>query len=54
MKIVFIGAIKFSESCLKKMIELDIHPVAVCTLEKSNFNSDHSNLNDICKKGIYK
>ncbi len=48
MKIVFIGAVKFSESCLKKLISIDSKIVGVCTLEKSSFNTDHVDLKKIC------
>ena len=44
MKIVFIGAVKFSELVLKKLIEIHSNIVGVCTLEQSNFNADHVDL----------
>lgn len=50
MKIVFIGSVKFSETCLNKLIALKHPPMGVCTLEKSKFNSDHRDLTSICKK----
>tara|TARA_B100001250_G_C19741120_1_gene763112 strand:- start:325 stop:1206 length:882 start_codon:yes stop_codon:yes gene_type:complete len=49
MKILFIGAVKFSEECLKKLIDLGVNVVGVCTLKESAFNSDHRNLSKICK-----
>jgi methionyl-tRNA formyltransferase len=50
MRIVFIGALKFSEICLKKLIEIDAKPVGVCTLKKSPFNADHVDLKPLCNK----
>ena len=50
MNIVFIGAVKFSESFLKKLINIKSTPVAVCTLEDSNFNADHIDLTTLCKE----
>ena len=48
MKIVFIGAVKFSEQALKKLVEIKSSIVGVCTLENSNFNSDHVDLSPLC------
>ena len=39
MKIVFIGAVTFSEKVLEKLIVLKADIVGVCTLEKSSFNA---------------
>ncbi len=50
MKILFIGSVLFSRDCLLKMIEIGHSPIGVCTLEKSNFNSDHYDLSSICKE----
>ena len=44
MKIVFIGAVKFSEKAFKKMIDIKSNIVVVCTLKNSSFNSDHGDL----------
>ena len=44
MRIVFIGAILFSEKTLSKLIKLGANVVGVCTLEKSHFNSDYVDL----------
>ena len=52
MRIVFIGAVKFSETCLKKLIEIGAKPVGVCTLEKSHFNTDHVDLTQLCNRNI--
>ena len=50
MKIVFIGAVKFSESCLKCLIEMNVDIAAVCTLHESSFNADHVDLTPLCNK----
>jgi len=50
MNIVFIGAVQFSESCLKKLIDINSSPVAVCTLKNSKFNADHIDLTKLCKE----
>jgi methionyl-tRNA formyltransferase len=50
MKIVFIGSIEFSKNFLLKLISINANIVAVCTLKKSLFNSDHFDLSDISKK----
>ena len=44
MKIVFTGAVKFSEQALNKLVEIKSSIVGVCTLESSDFNSDHVDL----------
>ena len=49
MKIVFIGAVKFSEYTLKKLIKMKADIVGVCTLKNSTFNSDHTDLTELCK-----
>ena len=48
MKIVYIGSVKFSEFFLNKLIDINYPPIGVCTLEKSDFNSDHVDLREIC------
>ena len=48
MRIVFIGAVQFSEKVLFKLIEMKAEIVGVCTLENSSFNSDHSDLTPLC------
>ena len=50
MRIVFIGAVQFSEACLKRLIEMRVNVVAVCTLKESSFNADHVDLTDFCQK----
>ena len=50
MKIVFIGAVEFSKKILEKLIEIDAQVVGVCTKENSQFNSDFSNLANLCKE----
>lgn len=50
MKIIFIGAVKFSRIILQKLIDLDAQVVGVCTKEKSEFNSDFEDLSFLCKK----
>ena len=47
MRIVFIGAVQFSEHALKLLLELRANIVGVCTLAESAINSDHSNLSEI-------
>jgi len=50
MKIVFIGAVTFSEKTLEKLLVLKADIVGVCTLEKSSFNADHVDLTQLCMK----
>jgi methionyl-tRNA formyltransferase len=50
MKIVFIGTVEFSKKALQKLIDIDAEVVGVCTKEKSNFNSDFTDLTSICNK----
>ena len=50
MRIVFIGAVKFSEQALNKLVEIKSSIVGVCTLEYSDFNSDHVDLTSLCRK----
>lgn len=47
MRIVFIGAIEFSASALRELIAMQANIVGVCTLTKSSFNSDHTDLTPI-------
>lgn len=44
MKIVFIGAVKFSEFALRRLIEINSNVVGVCTQKKSSFNTDYVDL----------
>ncbi len=48
MRILFIGAVEFSRRALNLLFELNADVVGVCTIEKSDFNSDHFNLQNIC------
>jgi len=50
MRIVYIGAVKFSEDTLKKLIEIPADIAGVCTIEESPFNADHVDLTPLCKK----
>ena len=50
MRILFIGTVEFSHKALEKLISLNANIVGVCTKEKSNFNSDFSDLTPLCKK----
>ena len=50
MRIVFIGAVHFSERALKELLELRANIVGICTLVESPINSDHANLSEIAKK----
>ncbi|MBT7950862.1 MAG: methionyl-tRNA formyltransferase, partial [Gammaproteobacteria bacterium] len=44
MKIVFIGAVEFSQRTLEKLIEMEADIVGVCTMETSTFNADHRDI----------
>ena len=50
MRIVFIGAVQFSEKALAKLIDIKADVVGVCTLEKSPFNADHVDLTHLCNE----
>ena len=50
MRIVFIGAVHFSERALTELLELGANIVGICTLAESAINSDHANLSEIAKK----
>lgn len=52
MKIVFIGAVTFSEKTLEKLIALKADIAGVCTLKKSSFNADHVDLTQLCMKHL--
>ena len=47
MKILFIGAVKFSESILSELIRLNSNVVGVCTVSESIANFDHCSLSII-------
>ena len=44
MEIVFIGAVKFSEFALRRLIEINSKVVGVCTQKQSSFNADYVDL----------
>jgi methionyl-tRNA formyltransferase len=44
MRVVYVGSVEFSESLLRHVLELGVSVVGVCTLEESQFNSDHCDL----------
>ncbi len=50
MRIVFIGAVEFSQKALEKLISLHADIAGVITKKESDFNSDFYNLSHICKK----
>ncbi|MDB4794725.1 formyltransferase family protein [bacterium] len=52
MRIVFIGAVQFSEKALSKLIlmKADINVVGACTVEQSNCNTDYFDLIPLCKE----
>lgn len=50
MKILFIGTVEFSYKALKKLIDLNVEIVGICTKKKSHFNSDFADLTPLCKK----
>jgi methionyl-tRNA formyltransferase len=50
MRIVFIGSVKFSEQALNKLVDIKSSIVGVCTLEYSDFNSDHVDLSPLSRK----
>ena len=50
MRIVFIGAVQFSEKVLFKLIEMKAEVIGVCTLESSSFNADHCDLTPYSRK----
>ena len=49
MRIVFIGAVQFSERALKQLLELRANIVGIFTLAESAVNSDHVDLSEIAK-----
>ncbi|MGB5920475.1 formyltransferase family protein [Arcobacter sp.] len=49
MRIVFIGTVEFSKKSLEKLIAMKADIVGVCTREKSNFNSDFTDLTPLCQ-----
>ena len=49
MKIVFIGAVKFSACALRELITMGANVVGICTLSNSNFNADHEDLTPLAQ-----
>ncbi|MDB3958572.1 formyltransferase family protein [Opitutales bacterium] len=50
MRVVFIGAVQFSASCLEVVLSSNAQVVGVCTLKESKFNADHQDLSPIAKE----
>ena len=50
MRILFIGAVKFSAITLTKLLKKRVNIVGICTLENSIFNSDHKDLTIIAEE----
>jgi methionyl-tRNA formyltransferase len=44
MRIVFIGAVEFSQRALERLFAMKADIVGVCTLQESKFNADHVDL----------
>ena len=53
MKIIFIGAVEFSHSALKKIVSVGGNVVGVCTYKESHYHSDYYDLSSFAKKTIY-
>ncbi len=49
MRIVFIGAVELSLRALERLVELNSKIVGVCTLQKSEFNTEHADLSSFSK-----
>jgi methionyl-tRNA formyltransferase len=47
MRIVFIGAVEFSQHALERLLSMDADVVGICTLKESPINSDHVDLSNI-------
>ncbi len=53
MRIVFIGAVEFSQHALVLLLSLAADVVGICTLKESQINADHVDLGNIgAKRGI--
>ena len=48
MRIIFIGTVEFSLKTLQKLININADVVGVCLKDKSDFNSDYSDLRPEC------
>jgi methionyl-tRNA formyltransferase len=49
MRIVFIGAVEFSQSALVCLIGMGADIVGVCTVKESHDNADHCDLSTVCE-----
>jgi methionyl-tRNA formyltransferase len=49
LKILFIGTVKFSESALKKLIDMKANVIGVITKKESKFNADFVDLSHLAK-----
>lgn len=49
MRILYIGSVQFSESCLQLLLSMNSSVVGVITKSDSKFNADHVDLSPICK-----
>jgi methionyl-tRNA formyltransferase len=50
MRIIFIGAVEFSQRALSCLLDMKAHVVGVCTLQESAFNADHCDLSPLCEE----
>lgn len=50
MKILFIGAVRFSASALEKLLKMRADVIGVCTLQQSQMNADHVDLTSIATR----
>src|SRR5690349_18595800 len=48
MRVVFIGAVEFSQRALQCVLQSDAQVVGVCTLQSSTANADHRDLSADC------
>ncbi len=49
MRVFFVGNVIFSKFALLKLIDLKVEIIAVATKSRSDFNSDHFDLSELCK-----
>jgi methionyl-tRNA formyltransferase len=49
MRIVLIGAVKFSESAFERLVAIDANVTGVVTLETSSFNADYRDLRPVAE-----
>lgn len=50
MKILFVGSVRFSLSCLTHLVQLNSEIVGICTSPNSRRNSDHQDLSNFCQE----